>query len=257
MERPLCGTLCPTRGPWPGPGPPWRPSPRWPRYLMAAMASMAFCRTAVSRRSVGSSCSSAWRAQREGTGQCPPASERLQGLACRAAPSQRPHQSHLPAPGAPRRPPQPCSGKGRAQHPARGCSPRGRASPHLDSLRHLQLAEIHRVPGGVVRDGGFAGVADGGQKPQLLCLSLSRGGERQASGSGEPSSLPAGTAGAGAARRRPAAAAQRASGTLGLRLQQARMKLRASSSSCRGAAEAEGPTPEPEGACSGCTSLSS
>lgn len=74
VGRPLRGTLCPTRGPRPGPRPPWRPSPRWPRYLMAAMASMALCRTSVPRRSVGSSCSSAWRAQRDGTGQCPLAS---------------------------------------------------------------------------------------------------------------------------------------------------------------------------------------
>lgn len=249
-----CGTP-PVRHPVPHSGPlagsgatrEWRPSPRWPSYLMSAMASMAFCRTSVSRRSLGSSCSSACRAQRDGWPRAASPGQRAATGAGLQPTGWLPRPRRLPG-----LPAGPCSGKGRAQHPARGCSPRGRASPHLDALRHLQLAEIHRVPRAVVHDGGLAGVADGGQKPQLLRLSLSRGGERRASGSGEPSrGCPQEPSSRGTK------ASERASGTLGLRLQQARRKLRASSSSSCATAEAEGPTPEPEGACSGCTSVSS
>lgn len=202
VERPLCGTLCPTRGPWPGVAakPALAQVPHGgdgehgflPHLRVQAIAGLL-----LQQRLQGTA---RWMAQ--GSISWPASGSRGWPTAYRmAAPSQT-------APGA--------------QHPARGCSPRGRASPHLDALRHLQLAEIHRVPRAGVRDGGLAGVADGGQKPQLLRLSLSCGGERRASGSGEPS------------RGCPQEASSRgtkASGTLGLRLQQARRKLRASSSS--------------------------
>lgn len=84
VERPLCGTLCPTRGPWPLAGPPGsggqaRAGPatscrRWRAWLSAAPPCPG-------DRWAPPAAAPAGHSAMDGPGQRPLASERLQGLA--------------------------------------------------------------------------------------------------------------------------------------------------------------------------------